>query len=139
MKFLISISSRCNAIPIVVSKGVKLIADFGNDLADDNSIIVVGKRILLGQGGVVKRLKNIFQPLEQALQIVHDVQTRTVIVVSWIGRVLEAVCDVQIQFGLAVETGFGQKRGLEQKIVFFSEERSGTENSRCCEALWSNR
>ena len=54
MKFLISISSRCNAIPIVVSKGVKLIADFGNDLADDNSIIVVGKRILLGQGGVVK-------------------------------------------------------------------------------------
>ena len=29
MEFPISISSRCNAIPIVVSKGVKLIADLG--------------------------------------------------------------------------------------------------------------
>ena len=65
----------------------------------------------------MKRLKNVFQPLEQALQIVHDIQTRTVIVVNLSGRVLEAVCDVQIQFGLAVETSLGQKRGLEQKIV----------------------
>ena len=101
----------------MVSKRVKLIPDLRNDLTDDNSIVVVSKGVLLGQGWVVERLKNIFQPLEKAFQIVHDIQTRTVIVVNWIGGVLEAVCDVQIQFGLAVETGFSQKRSLKQKVV----------------------